>query len=67
MCMSELLAFLGVALVVIVTPGQDTALTLKNVLAGGRSAGYWTAAGVVCGQAIWAVSAAGGLAALLAA
>ena len=65
--MDELLAFLGVALIVIVTPGQDTALTLRNTIAGGRSAGVRTAAGVVCGQAVWALAAAVGVAALLAA
>jgi threonine/homoserine/homoserine lactone efflux protein len=63
----ELLAFLGVALVVIVTPGQDTALTLRNTMAGGRAAGVRTAAGVVSGQAAWALAAAVGVAALLAA
>ena len=51
--MPELLAFLGVAVVVIVTPGQDTALTLRNTLAGGRRAGVRTAVGVVSGQAVW--------------
>lgn len=63
--MGELLAFLGVAVVVIVTPGQDTALTVRNTLAGGRRAGIRTAAGVVCGQAIWALAASAGVAALL--
>jgi threonine/homoserine/homoserine lactone efflux protein len=63
--MGELLAFLGVAVVVIVTPGQDTALTVRNTLAGGRRAGVRTAAGVVCGQALWALAASAGVAALL--
>ncbi|HEX2413432.1 MAG TPA: LysE family translocator [Solirubrobacteraceae bacterium] len=63
--MGELLAFLGVAVVVIVTPGQDTALTVRNTLAGGRRAGVRTAAGVVSGQAVWAVAASAGVAALL--
>jgi threonine/homoserine/homoserine lactone efflux protein len=63
--MAELLAFAGVAVVVIVTPGQDTALTIRNTLAGGRSAGVRTAAGVVCGQALWALAASAGVAALL--
>jgi threonine/homoserine/homoserine lactone efflux protein len=63
--MTELLAFLGVAVVVIVTPGQDTALTVRNTLAGGRRAGVQTAAGVVAGQAVWALAAAAGVAALL--
>jgi len=63
--MAELLAFLGVAVVVIVTPGQDTALTVRNTLAGGRPAGLRTATGVVCGQAVWALAASAGVAALL--
>ena len=63
--MTELLAFIGVAVVVIVTPGQDTALTIRNTLAGGRRAGARTAAGVVCGQAVWALAASAGVAALL--
>jgi threonine/homoserine/homoserine lactone efflux protein len=63
--MAELLAFIGVAVVVIVTPGQDTALTIRNTLARGRAAGVRTAAGVVSGQAVWAVAASVGVAALL--
>jgi threonine/homoserine/homoserine lactone efflux protein len=61
----ELPAFLGVAIMVIVTPGQDTALTVRNTLAGGRRAGVRTAVGVVCGQAVWALAASAGVAALL--
>jgi threonine/homoserine/homoserine lactone efflux protein len=63
--MAELFAFAGVALVVIVTPGQDTALTIRNTLAGGRRAGVRTAVGVGCGQAVWALAASAGVAALL--
>ena len=33
----ELAAFLGIAILVIVTPGQDTALTIRNSLLGGRA------------------------------
>ena len=63
--MTELLAFSLVAVVVIVTPGQDTALTVRSTLAGGRRAGPRTAAGVVCGQAVWVLAASVGVAALL--
>jgi threonine/homoserine/homoserine lactone efflux protein len=63
--MTELLAFIGVAALVIVTPGQDTALTIRNTLTGGRAAGLRTATGVVCGQAVWALAAAAGVAALI--
>jgi threonine/homoserine/homoserine lactone efflux protein len=58
-------AFLGVSAIVIVTPGQDTALTVKNTLAGGRRGGVFTALGVISGQAVWAVAASAGLAAVL--
>jgi threonine/homoserine/homoserine lactone efflux protein len=59
------MTFLLVALVVIVTPGQDTALTIRNTLLGGRRHGVLTAAGVASGQLIWVVAASAGLAALL--
>jgi threonine/homoserine/homoserine lactone efflux protein len=36
---THFLAFLGVSAVVIVTPGQDTALTIRNTLRGGRRNG----------------------------
>lgn len=58
-------AFLGVSLLVIVTPGQDTALTIRNTLAGGRRTGVFTALGVVGGQLVWALGASAGLAAVL--
>jgi threonine/homoserine/homoserine lactone efflux protein len=60
-----LAAFLAVSIVVIVTPGQDTALTIRNTLLGGRRAGISTAAGVSTGQACWTLAASAGLAALL--
>ena len=59
------LAFLGVSLLVICTPGQDTALIVRNTLAGGRVAGIATAFGVAAGQATWTVAAAAGLAVVL--
>ena len=59
------LAFLGVSLLVICTPGQDTALTIRNTLLGNRAAGVATAFGVSAGQATWTVATAAGLAVLL--
>lgn len=49
----------------IVSPGQDTALTIRNSLLGGRRGGVYTAGGVAAGQAIWALAASAGLAALI--
>jgi threonine/homoserine/homoserine lactone efflux protein len=63
----DVLAFLLVAAVVIVTPGQDTALTIRNTLAGARRAGVATAAGVSAGQAVWTLATSFGLAAVVAA
>jgi threonine/homoserine/homoserine lactone efflux protein len=63
--MAGFLAFLLVSAVVIVTPGQDTALTIRNTLTGGRNAGVRTAVGVVAGQAVWVLAASAGVAALL--
>jgi threonine/homoserine/homoserine lactone efflux protein len=61
----QLLAFLGVSLVVIVVPGPDTALTVCNALTGGRRAGVATAAGVATGQAVWTVATSVGIAELI--
>jgi threonine/homoserine/homoserine lactone efflux protein len=58
-------AFLGISAVVIMTPGQDTALTIRNTLLGGRPAGFATALGVAVGQASWTMAASVGLTALL--
>ena len=63
--MGELAAFLAVALVVICTPGPDTALTVRNSLLGTRRAGIFTALGVSTGQVIWTFAASIGIAALL--
>jgi len=63
--MKELLAFLGVSALVIVTPGQDTALTIRSTLLGGRRAGILTALGVSSGQAVWTIAASAGITALL--
>src|SRR5205823_7876235 len=59
------LTFLAVSAVVIVTPGQDTALTIRNALTGGRRGGVFTAGGVAAGQATWTIAATAGVAALL--
>jgi threonine/homoserine/homoserine lactone efflux protein len=62
---AHLLAFLGVSVLVIVMPGQDTALTIRNALLGGRRGGAFTALGVATGQAVWTLAASLGIAALL--
>ena len=61
----DLAAFFGISALVIATPGQDTALTIRNSLLGGRRTGVFTAAGVSVGQAVWAFATSVGLAALI--
>ncbi len=63
--LDSLLAFVAVSAVVICTPGQDTALTIRHTLAGGRRTGLATAGGVALGQAVWTVAASAGVVALL--
>lgn len=65
--MESLLAFVAVSAVVICTPGQDTALTIRNTLSGGRRSGVATAGGVALGQAVWTIAASAGVVALLSA
>jgi threonine/homoserine/homoserine lactone efflux protein len=59
------MTFLLVAVAVIVTPGQDTALTIRNTLVGGRRGGFRTALGVAAGQMVWVVATAVGVAAVV--
>jgi threonine/homoserine/homoserine lactone efflux protein len=63
--MDELGAFLGVSVLVICTPGQDTALTIRSTMLGGRRGGVFTALGVSTGQTIWALAASAGVVAIL--
>jgi threonine/homoserine/homoserine lactone efflux protein len=63
--MAQIAAFLAVSVLVIVTPGQDTALTVRNTLLGGRAAGVLTALGVAAGQATWTVATGIGVGAVL--
>jgi threonine/homoserine/homoserine lactone efflux protein len=63
--LAQLLAFLGVSVVVICVPGPDTALTVRNTLAGGRRCGAATAAGVAIGQAVWTLATGVGIAELI--
>ena len=63
--MDSFLAFFSVSVIVIVTPGPDTAVTIRNTLIGGRSGGVLTALGIAGGQTIWAVATSIGIVTLL--
>jgi RhtB (resistance to homoserine/threonine) family protein len=62
---AHLLVFIGVAAIVIVVPGPDTAVVTKNVLVHGRRAALATSLGVSAGLAVWTLAAAVGAASLL--
>jgi RhtB (resistance to homoserine/threonine) family protein len=61
----HLLVFIGVAAIVIVIPGPDTAVVTKNVLIHGRRTGLGTSLGVSAGLSLWTIAAAVGLASLV--
>jgi threonine/homoserine/homoserine lactone efflux protein len=63
--LANLGAFVAVSAIVICTPGQDTAVTVRSTLAGGRRAGIASAVGITIGIAIWTVAASVGVVALL--
>jgi threonine/homoserine/homoserine lactone efflux protein len=58
---SQLLAYVGVCLLITVTPGIDTALVTRNVVARGRWAGIETSLGTSCGLCVHAVAVALGV------
>jgi RhtB (resistance to homoserine/threonine) family protein len=61
----HLAVFIGVAAIVIVIPGPDTAVVTKNVLIHGRRAGFGTSLGVSAGISVWTIAAAVGVASLV--
>lgn len=61
----SVLAFVPVALAVVLMPGADTVLVLRTSLRQGTRAGVITAAGIVCGPVIWGALAGLGVALLL--
>ena len=61
----DLLAFVAAAMVVIVTPGMDTALVLRTAAVEGPRRGLQAAAGIALGCLAWGASVALGLGAIL--
>jgi threonine/homoserine/homoserine lactone efflux protein len=62
---TSFLAFLSISILVIVTPGPDTALTVRNTMVASRRGGVFTALGIVIGQAIWVLATSVGVVALI--
>ena len=61
-----MLTFLGLSVLLILTPGPNQALLTSRVLSGGRSAGFAVVRGLTCGMALHVGAAIVGLSALLA-
>jgi RhtB (resistance to homoserine/threonine) family protein len=62
---SQLLAFVGVAALLIVTPGADTMLVLRTVLSRGKRAGVLATLGICSGLCVHALLSALGLSVIL--
>lgn len=62
---ARFLAFCAVATLLIVTPGPDTALVVRNALRSGRRAASLSALGTGLGSAVWAAASILGVAVLL--
>jgi threonine/homoserine/homoserine lactone efflux protein len=62
---TSFLAFISISIFVLITPGPDTALVVRNTIVGGRRSGVFTALGIVSGQAIWVFATSIGIVALL--
>jgi threonine/homoserine/homoserine lactone efflux protein len=62
---TALLGFALAATLVILAPGPDSMLVMRNTVRGGRRAGWFTACGTLSGLTVWALAAALGLSALL--
>ena len=53
------------AALIVLLPGPDTLVVLRNLVRGGRRRAALTVAGVLCGPTVWVTAAALGMAALL--
>lgn len=62
---SNVFAFTGIAFLLTITPGADTMLVMRSVLARGQRAGLLTTIGICCGLFIHATLSAVGLSLIL--
>ena len=63
--LTAVLTFTLAATLIVLLPGPDTLVVLRNLVRGGRRTAALTVLGVLCGLVVWVVAAALGLAALL--
>lgn len=60
-----LLGFAAASILIVLLPGPDTLVVVRNLLRGGRRRAAATAAGVCTGLTVWAIAATLGVSALL--
>ena len=58
-------SFVVFAAVLVLVPGPDTAVVIRNTLAGGRRRGTWSALGIAVSNTVQGAAAAAGLAAVV--
>src|SRR5437660_4880425 len=63
--LAALLTFTTASVLIVLLPGPDTLVVVRNLLRGGRRQAAWAAVGVLSGLTIWVATAALGLSALL--
>jgi threonine/homoserine/homoserine lactone efflux protein len=63
--LAALLTFTTASVLIVLLPGPDTLVVVRNLLRGGRRQAAWAAVGVLVGLTIWVATAALGLSALL--
>jgi threonine/homoserine/homoserine lactone efflux protein len=63
--LASLAEFTVAAVLVVLLPGPDTLVVVRNIVRGGRRQGLLTAFGNLCGLTLWVLAAALGLAAML--
>lgn len=62
---TRLLAFIGIVIILAITPGPDMALIARVVFGQGQGAAWFTSLGVVSGLVLWGLASAIGVAAIL--
>jgi threonine/homoserine/homoserine lactone efflux protein len=62
---SQLLPFVGTAILIALTPGADTAIVVRNALVAGAAPARRTAMGTASGLMVWGAASACGVAAVL--
>jgi len=63
--LAALLTFTTASVLIVLLPGPDTLVVVRNLLRGGRRQAAWAAVGVLAGLVVWVATAALGLSALL--